>query len=121
MITIKEMISKKELNQYVKFPFKLYKNNKYWVPPIINEEIESFDKNINPVFQHAEARFFVAEKNNEIVFNFDARTSLNEHFIFLDSLVKVLQLCYVYQVEHHTFPVVKLNFIPRKSVQCHIF
>ena len=67
MITIKEMSSKKELKQFVKFPFKLYKNNKYWVPPIINEELESFDKNINPVFQHAEARFFVAEKNNEIV------------------------------------------------------
>jgi GNAT superfamily N-acetyltransferase len=67
MITIKEMTSKKELKQFVKFPFKLYKNNKYWVPPIINEELESFNKNINPVFQHAEARFFVAVKNNEIV------------------------------------------------------
>ena len=67
MITIKEMTSKKELKTYVQFPFKLYKNSKYWVPPIINEELESFDKTINPVFQHAEARFFVAIKNDEIV------------------------------------------------------
>jgi hypothetical protein len=67
MITIQEMISKKEMKEFVSFPFKLYKNNPYWVPPIINDEIESFDKKINPVFQHAEARFFVALKNNEIV------------------------------------------------------
>ena len=67
MITIKEMISKKELKTFVKFPFKLYKNNNYWVPPIINDELESFNKEINPVFKHAQARFFVAIKNNEIV------------------------------------------------------
>lgn len=67
MITIQEMISKKEMKAFVKFPFKLYKDNPYWVPPIINDELESFDKNINPVFEHAEAQFFVAIKNNEIV------------------------------------------------------
>ncbi|MBI9042718.1 GTP cyclohydrolase [Lutibacter sp.] len=67
MITIKEMISKKEMKQFVLFPFKLYKNNAYWVPPIIADELDSFNKDINPVFKHAEARFFVALKNNEIV------------------------------------------------------
>ena len=67
MITLKEMISKKEMKAFVKFPFKLYKDNPYWVPPIINDEIDSFDKTINPVFKHADARFFVALKNNEIV------------------------------------------------------
>lgn len=67
MIHIKEIITKKEMKQFVKFPFSLYKNNKYWVPPIIKDEIESFDKGKNPVFEHAKARFFVAIKNNEIV------------------------------------------------------
>ena len=67
MITIKEMISKKEMKDFVTFPFELYKNNPYWVPPIINDELESFNKDINPVFKHAEARFFVAIKNNKIV------------------------------------------------------
>ena len=67
MITIKELITQKELKHFVKFPFKLYKNNKYWVPPIINDELESFDKTKNPVFNHATARFFIALKNNEIV------------------------------------------------------
>jgi GNAT superfamily N-acetyltransferase len=67
MITIKEITSKKEMTAFVKFPFQLYKNNKYWVPPIIKDELDSFDKNKNPVFKHAEARFFIAIRNNEIV------------------------------------------------------
>ncbi len=67
MITIKEITTKKEMKQFVKFPFSLYKNNKYWVPPIIKDEVDSFDKNKNPVFEHANAQFFIALKNNVIV------------------------------------------------------
>ncbi len=67
MITIQEISTKKELKQFVKFPFDLYKNNKYWVPPIIKDEVDGFDKTINPVFEHADARFFLAFQNNKIV------------------------------------------------------
>ena len=67
MITIKEMISEKEMTNFVKFPFKLYKNNPFWVPPMVKGQLETFNKNINPVFEHASGQFFVAIKNNEIV------------------------------------------------------
>ncbi len=67
MINIREIKTKKEMKQFVLFPFSLYKDNKNWVPPIINEEINSFDPKLNPVFDHATARFFVAEKNHKIV------------------------------------------------------
>ncbi|MEL4455885.1 GNAT family N-acetyltransferase [Lutimonas vermicola] len=67
MIKILEISTKKELKQFVKFPFTLYKGNKYWVPPIISEEVESFDKLKNPVFEHADARFFLAYRNGMIV------------------------------------------------------
>jgi len=67
MIKIQEISTKKEIKQFVKFPFSLYKDNSYWVPPIISEEVESFDKHKNPVFEHADARFFVALKDGEIV------------------------------------------------------
>lgn len=67
MITIKEINTKKEMKQFVKFPFSLYKNNKYWVPPIIKDEIDNFDKHKNPVFEHANAKFLIAIKDNKIV------------------------------------------------------
>lgn len=67
MITVKEALSKQELKAFVKFPFKLYEDSKYWVPPIIKQELETFDKDKNPIFKDAEARFFLAYKGSTIV------------------------------------------------------
>lgn len=67
MVTIKQAQSKADLKQFVKFPFSLYKDSKYWVPPIIKDELESFDAGKNPVFQNAEALFFLAFKGNKLV------------------------------------------------------
>jgi len=67
MITIKEVTSKRDLKAFVKFPFKLYKDSEFWTPPIISQELKTFDKIENPVFNDAEARLFLAYKNNEIV------------------------------------------------------
>ena len=67
MIEIKEVKTKKDLKAFVKFPFKLYKDCEYWTPPIISQEMKTFDTNENPVFQDAEARLFLAYKNKNIV------------------------------------------------------
>lgn len=67
-ILVKEIFSKKDLKQFVKFPFSLYKNNPYWIPPLIDEELASFDKTKNPAFDNAEAFFYLAyNQKNEIV------------------------------------------------------
>ena len=67
MISIKKVTSEDDFKDFVKFPNKLYKNSKYWVSPIINEELETMKKKKNPVFNNAEAEFFIALKNNKIV------------------------------------------------------
>lgn len=67
MITVRKITTKKGMKQFVRFPFSLYKNNKYWVPPIIQEEVNNFDSTKNPVFENAEAQFFIAFKNKKIV------------------------------------------------------
>ncbi|MEO9892880.1 GTP cyclohydrolase [Aurantibacter sp.] len=66
MVNLVEVSSKSEFKSFVKFPFKLYKDSKYWVPPIIADELETFNKDKNPAFKNAEARFFLAYKNNKI-------------------------------------------------------
>ncbi|MDO4228710.1 MAG: GTP cyclohydrolase [Capnocytophaga sp.] len=67
-ILIKEVLTKSDLKAFVKFPFTLYKNNPYWVPPLINDEIASFDKTKNPAFENAEAFFYLAyNEKNQIV------------------------------------------------------
>ena len=66
-ITIKEVINSDELKKFVMFPHTLYKNSKYWVAPIIKEELEVLNKETNPVFNNAIAHYFLAYIDGEIV------------------------------------------------------
>ena len=63
MIRIEEVKTKKQLRNFVKFPFSIYKGSPYWVPPIINEEMGTFNKDVNPAFIDADVRFFLAYKD----------------------------------------------------------
>lgn len=67
MITIKEVTYKSGLKKFVTFPFGLYKNNKYWVPSLIKDEMETLNPAKNPVFKNAEAWYYLAYKGEEIV------------------------------------------------------
>ena len=67
MIVVKKAKTSKDFQDFVNFPFDLYKNSKYWVPPISKEELNTMDKSKNPVFKNAEAEFFIAYKENKIV------------------------------------------------------
>ena len=67
MITIVEANTKKLLTDFVKFPFSLYKNHPYWVPPLIADELETFDKTKNPAFKTADANFYLAYKDGKVV------------------------------------------------------
>jgi ribosomal protein S18 acetylase RimI-like enzyme len=67
MISVHQIQNQKELTAFIKFPFKLYKNCPYWVPPITKEERHFMNPSKNPVFKNAEAAYFVAKKNGKIV------------------------------------------------------
>ncbi|CAM3875846.1 MULTISPECIES: GTP cyclohydrolase [Flavobacterium] len=88
MITIKEAITKKELKDYIMFSFELYKDNPYWIPPIIADELETFDKEKNPAFQTAEAHFYLAYKDNKIVGKLAAIINWDEINILKKSKVR---------------------------------
>ncbi|WP_313113216.1 GNAT family N-acetyltransferase [Aequorivita sediminis] len=67
MITTQLISSKSDLKKFVTFPFKLYNDCRYWVPPLIKDEMETLDKAKNPVFKNADAWYYLAYKNNEVV------------------------------------------------------
>ncbi len=67
MVRLEEATTKSDLKKFIKFPFALYKKSPYWVPPLISDELETFDKEKNPNFNNAEARFFLAYKKNKLV------------------------------------------------------
>ena len=66
-ISIKEVTNSDELKKFVMFPHSLYKDSKYWVAPIIKEELEILNKETNPVFNNATAHYFLAYIDGKIV------------------------------------------------------
>lgn len=65
-IFIKEVKSDNELMEFIRFPMDLYKNNKNFVPSLITDEKQIWNKKENPALQYSEARQFLAYKNEKI-------------------------------------------------------
>ncbi|MBI4725758.1 hypothetical protein HY768_00785 [candidate division TA06 bacterium] len=66
-IIIKEVVTKKELKQFVEFPFSLYKNHSYWIPPLLMDEYHTLRKDKNPAFEYCRAKFWLAFKDGKLV------------------------------------------------------
>jgi hypothetical protein len=66
-ITVKSVSNKSELNEFIKFPWKIYKNDKHWVPPLLMEQKTLLDRQKNPFFKAATAEYFLAFRNGETV------------------------------------------------------
>ncbi|MEP3791981.1 MAG: GTP cyclohydrolase, partial [Gilvibacter sp.] len=66
MITVDKVTSKQDLIKFVRFPFSIYKNSPYWVPPLIKDELETLNEKKNPVFNNADATYFLAYKDGKI-------------------------------------------------------
>jgi hypothetical protein len=67
MIIIKEVSTKKELKQFVRFPFSLYATDPYWVPPLLADEMKTLSRTVNPSFDFCEATYFMAFKDEKMV------------------------------------------------------
>lgn len=67
LIQIREVKTAAELKEFIRFPLQLYKDNPYYVPPLISEEKEALDHDKNPVFKHAVSEYYLAYKNGKVV------------------------------------------------------
>ncbi len=66
-IEIREVKTRGERKEFVKFPFRLYKGNEFWVPPLIMDDMDTFDSEKNPSFEGADCRLFMAYRDGEPV------------------------------------------------------
>ena len=66
-VQIKEASSATDLKAFVNFPFTLYKGNRFWVPPIKNDEVKALRAESNPAFDFCKTKFWLATQNNTIV------------------------------------------------------
>lgn len=55
-----------EKKEFIKFPYSHYKDDTYWVPPLLIEQKKLLNTKKNPFFKNAEIDLFIAHQNGEI-------------------------------------------------------
>ena len=66
-VVLREVRSRRDLRAFIHLPFRLYRGNPYWIPPLLLDEWNTLTANKNPAFRHCKTRFLLAEKKGRIV------------------------------------------------------
>jgi GNAT superfamily N-acetyltransferase len=66
-IDVHQVASKKERDEFIKFPWRIYADDPVWVPPLIIERREFLDPKKHPFYRHGAAALFLARRDGEIV------------------------------------------------------
>ena len=61
-LIIREVHTRNDLVQFLRFPASLYRDDPAWVPPLLFERLHHLDPRRNPFFSHADVRFWIAER-----------------------------------------------------------
>jgi GNAT superfamily N-acetyltransferase len=64
-MTIERVSDKPGMDRFIRFPWKVYRGDPNWVPPLLSE-MKFILGEENPFFHHAEAAYFLAHKNGEV-------------------------------------------------------
>ncbi|MEE9167322.1 MAG: N-acetyltransferase [Candidatus Neomarinimicrobiota bacterium] len=65
MLTVQTVETKSQLKKFIKFPWRIYRNDPNWVPPLIMDRMAFLDRKKNPFFRHSEAQLLLAERDGE--------------------------------------------------------
>ncbi len=88
-IEIREAVSKKEIHEYIKFAWKIYRAHpdldRYWVPHPIADYEKTLDKSRYPLWKHADRACFTAWKNGNMVGTITAVTNERHNEFHKDS------------------------------------
>ena len=66
-VEVQPVATANDLNRFVRFPWRIYANDRYWVPPLISEIEKRLDTERNPFWEYAERELFLARRNGEVV------------------------------------------------------
>ena len=66
-LEVSPVISRADLKAFMKLPWRIYKNDPQWVPPLLGELEKVLDKRKHPYHQHADSALFLARRNGEVV------------------------------------------------------
>jgi GNAT superfamily N-acetyltransferase len=79
-LSVRPVRSRRDLNRFIRLPWRLYQGNANWVPPLLSERKRHLSRRRNPFFEHAEAEYFLAWRGSKPVGRISAHVDhrLNE-------------------------------------------
>jgi GNAT superfamily N-acetyltransferase len=66
-LSVRPLRTKRDEKIFIKFQWKPYEGNPYWVPPLLMDRRKLMDRRRNPFYKHADAEFFLAERDGSVV------------------------------------------------------
>jgi hypothetical protein len=66
-IIISTVKDKKELKDFIRFNYEMYKDNPFAVPDLLEDTLDTFNPRKNPAFKFCKAEFFLARREGKIV------------------------------------------------------
>ncbi len=66
-IRIERVQTRQDVEDFIRFPFNLYRGDPNWVPYLLSERRKFLDPNHNPFFDHAEVALWLARRNDQVV------------------------------------------------------
>jgi GNAT superfamily N-acetyltransferase len=66
-VRIEPVRSLSDLDDFIRYQLELYREDPYFVPPIVAERRDFLNKRKNPFFTHAEVELFLAKRGNRVV------------------------------------------------------
>ncbi len=66
-INIQEVKTLKQQKEFVELPFRIYKDNPYWVPPIKADEMKFMNGDQNPAMAFCDSKFWLAYRDGKVV------------------------------------------------------
>jgi GNAT superfamily N-acetyltransferase len=65
-LSVRPVSGRRDLRLFIELPYRLRRDEPQWVPPLRFERRQFLDRRRNPWFEHAEAEFFLCERDGEV-------------------------------------------------------
>jgi hypothetical protein len=78
-IDVSPISSGRDNRAFILFPWSIYRDYPYWVPPLRMDRRKLMDRKKNPFYQNADAEFFLARRDGKIVGRIGAIVSRNHN------------------------------------------
>jgi GNAT superfamily N-acetyltransferase len=66
-LSVRKVETKADFDTFLKFPWTLYKDNPYWVPPLVSMQRHKLDKTKSAGWKHMQGDYFIAWRGHQPV------------------------------------------------------